>query len=212
MIRINLLKKERRGIRLPNLSRLREIKVQDILKERGIFLLPLIGVLAVVTEVYYVMELRKEIDSLKGEIARLTVERNNLKRKADEIQAQKRKLQRQINELKARIRYLETSKEIILTLKSYYVPFNESLGYLYTSVPSTVWLDNLSQRMSFSDMDVELSLGSYDIDSIKHFIETAKKQYPEFIPGTVEKKENKIGIIYYTSSIKFRKDLVKGEE
>ncbi|MDQ7083151.1 MAG: hypothetical protein Q9N34_09565 [Aquificota bacterium] len=140
------------------------------------------------------------------------MERNNLKRKADEIQAQKRRLQKRINELKARIRYLETSREIILTLKSYYVPFNESFRYLSTNVPSTVWLDNLSQRMSFSDMDVELSLGSYDIDSIKHFIETAKKRYAEFIPGTVEKKENKIGIIYYTSSIKFRKDLVKGEE
>lgn len=212
MIKINLLKKEKRRITLPDLSKIREIKVQDLLKERGIFLLPLIGLAVIGAEVYYYMDIRREVDNLKGEIARLTVERNNLKRKADEIQAQKRKLQKQINELKARIRYLEMSREIILTLKDYYVPFNESLRYLYTSVPSTVWLDNLSQRISFSDMDVEISLGSYDIDSIKFFIETAKRQYPEFIPGTVEKKENRIGIIYYTSSVKFRKDLVKGEE
>jgi predicted nuclease with TOPRIM domain len=212
MIRINLLKKERRRVALPDLSKLKEIKVQDILKERGIFLLPLMGALIVGVEVYYVMEIRREIENLRGEIARLTLERNNLKKKADEVQAQKRKLQREINELRARIRYLEMSREIILTLKDYYVPFNESLRYLYTNVPSTVWLDNLSQTISFSDMSVELSLGSYDIDSIKHFIETAKKRYPEFIPGTVEKKENKIGIIYYTSSIKFRKDLAKGEE
>ncbi|MDQ7083152.1 MAG: hypothetical protein Q9N34_09570 [Aquificota bacterium] len=45
MIRINLLKKERRGLRLPDLSKIKEVKVQDLLRERGIFLLPLIGVL-----------------------------------------------------------------------------------------------------------------------------------------------------------------------
>ncbi len=212
MIKINLLKKERKRITLPDLSKIREIKVQDLLKERGIFLIPVIGAAIVAAEVYYVLQLKKEIGDLRGEIARLTVERNNLKKKADEIQAEKRKLQRKINELRSKIRYLEMSREIILTLKDYYVPFNESLRYLYTSVPSTVWLDNLSQIISFSDMNVELALGSYDIDSIKNFIETAKREYPEFIPGTVEKKENKIGIIYYTSSIKFRKDLVKGEE
>ncbi len=212
MIRINLLKKERRRVTLPDLSRLREIKVRDLLKERGIFLIPVLGAVLVAGEIYYVAKLREEIDRLKGEVAKLTAERDALKKKAQEIQKEKNRLQKRISELRARINYLEMSRDVILTLRSYYVPFNESLRYLYLNVPSTVWLDNLSQSITFSDMNVEISFGSYDIDSIKSFIETAKRQYPEFTPGTVEKRENKIGIIYYTSSVKFRKDLVRGEE
>ncbi|HHJ63966.1 MAG TPA: hypothetical protein ENJ61_03575 [Aquifex aeolicus] len=212
MIRINLFKKERKRLSLPDLSKLKEVHPKEFLKERALIIVPAIGALVIGAELFYAYRLKGEIEELQKEVSRLTVERNNLKKKADVVQAKKKALQQEINRVKGRIRYLEMSKEVILVLKGYYKPFNRALGFLYTEAPSTVWYDKLSQSMSFQKIDVELSFGSYDINSIKHFFEIVKREFPRLLPGEIKKQENKSGIIYYASTIKISKDFEGGRE
>lgn len=208
MIKINFLKKERKKFTLPDFSKLKEVKFKDFIKERALIIAPLIVSLLIVGELLYVYKIRKEIGELRKEVSRLTMERNTLKKKADAITAQKKALQQEINKVKHRIRRLEMSKDILLVLKGYYQPFNGSLNFLYTKAPSTVWYDKLSQNIDFQKIDVELSFGSYDIDSIKHFFSSIKEKFPRLLPGEIEKKENRNGIIYYVSTVKIGKDII----
>ncbi len=212
MIRINLLKKERRGLTLPDISKLRKIELRDLLKDRALYIVPIVGFAVVGVEVYYAYQLKQEINTLRVEVNNLTLQRNKLKKKADAIQAQKRALQAEINKVKTRIKYLEMSKDVILVLKRYYEPFNGALNYLYTIAPSTVWFDSLSQNMDFEKVNVELNFGSYNIDSIKDFYSTVKREFPFLLPGEIKKQENKSGIIFYVSSVKAKKDLTGGGE
>jgi len=120
MIKINLLKKERKRLTLPDLSKLREIHPREFLKERALVIVPIVSAVVIVGELFYAYRLKGEIEQLQAEISRLTAERNSLKRKADIIQAKKKALQQEINRIRGRIRYLEVSKEVILALKGYY--------------------------------------------------------------------------------------------
>ncbi len=212
MIRINLLKKEKKKFTLPDLSKLRKIEYKDLLKEKALYVIPVVGLVFVGVEVYYAYQLKQEINALKMEVDSLTLQRNKLKKKATAIQAQRKALQSEISKLKARIKYLEMSKDIILVLKGYYEPFNGSLNYFYTIAPSTVWFDGFSQSMDFEKVNVELNFGSYTIESIKDFYSIVKKEFPLLLPGVITKKENKNGIIYYVSSVKVKKNLTGGGE
>ncbi|GEM_PF-1895871 len=214
MIRINLIKKEKRGISIPSISlaRLRTLDVKELAKDRAILIIPAVGVLLIGAELFYAFRLKQEISSLQTEVSRLTSQRNSLKKKADVIRARRKALQNEINAVKLRIRNLQLSKDVILALKGYYEPFNGSLSYLYSYVPSTIWFNSLSQSMDFQKVNVDLSFGSYDINSIKNFFTIVKKEFPEVIPSEIKKQENKNGIMYYVSSIKIEKNFTKGEE
>jgi len=176
-----MLKKEKRRLSLPDLGKLKEVHPKEFLRERALIIVPVISALIIGGELFYAYRLKGEIEELQREVSRLTVERNKLKKKADVVQAKKKALQQEINRVKGRIRYLEMSKEVILVLKDYYKPFNSALSFLYTETPSTVWYDRLSQNMSFQKIDVELSFGSYDINSIKHFFQIVKREFPRLI-------------------------------
>jgi len=208
MIKINLIKKEKRKVSLPSLSLkgVKEAGAPKFGKETALILVPIVGVAAVAIELLYAFKIKQEITSLRQEVSNLTTQRNKLKKKADEIQAKKRALQNEINLLKNKIKQIEMSKDIIVVLKDYYIPFNQSLDYLYTYTPSTVWLNSLSQNMTFENVNIELSFGSYDINSIKNFYTIIKKEFPQLSPNEIKKQENKSGIIYYVSSVKVRKN------
>ena len=212
MIRINLYKKERRKITLPDLSKLREVKVRDLLKDKALYILPLIGVVVIGGEVLYVYRLQDEINSLRVEVNNLKAQRNELKRRAEEIQAQRRALQNEINQVRARIRYLEASKDVFLTLKEYYEPFNTSLGYLFTLTPSTVWFDGLSQTMDFNRVSVKVDFGSYSVDYIKDFFMIMKSKFPLLTMGEIRMNETDTGMIYYVSSVEMSRDIKGGGE
>jgi FtsZ-binding cell division protein ZapB len=96
MIRINFAKKEKREFRLPDLSKIKEINFRELLTERGILAIPILGLLIIAGELFYLKQLKDEIMSLKEKVEQLTVERNKLKKQADFVQAQKRKLQAEI--------------------------------------------------------------------------------------------------------------------
>lgn len=214
MIRINFIKKEKRGFALPSVSleQLKKLDVRELAKDKAILAVPAVGVALLAGEIFYSFQLKQEIESLQREVNNLTAQRNNLKKKADAIQARKKALTAEINTVKNRIRQLELSKDLILVLKGYYEPFNSSLVYLYNFVPSTVWFNSLSQNMDFQRVNVELSFGSYDIDSIKNFFTIVKKEFPQLTPSEIKKQENPNGIIYYVSSIKFGRNFTSGGE
>ncbi len=212
MIRINLVKKEKKGLTLPDLSKIKEINLKDLLRERAILVVPAIGVVFIIGEIIYAYKLKQEIEAIQLEINKLTMERNRLKKKAKTIMAQRKLLEKEIGVLKTRIKYLEMSKDVILVLKRYYEPFNYSLSFLYRRTPSTVWFDSLLQNMDFQSVSVELSFGSYDINSIKNFYALVKKEFPFLLPGEIKKKENKNGIIFYVSTAQVKKELIGGGE
>ncbi len=212
MIRINLHKKERKKVTLPDISRLKEIKVRDLLKDKALYILPLVGVAVIGGEVLYVYRLQEEINALRVEVDNLKAQRNELKRRADEIQAQRRALQNEINQVRARIRYLEMSKDVFLALKKYYEPFNASLGYLFTMTPSTVWFDGLSQTMDFNRVSVKVEFGSYSVDYIKDFYMIMKSRFPLLNMSEIKMNETDAGMIYYVSSVEMSRDIKGGGE
>ncbi len=212
MIRINLVKKERRGIALPDLSGLRSVPPQDLLREKALYIASAVGLALLGAEIFYAYRLKEEISSIRVEVNTLTAQMNRLKKKVSEIQSQEKALQDQINTLKQRIEYIEMSKDVIIVLKGYYQPFNRSLGFLYTYTPSTVWFSSLTQNMDFKEVNVELAFGSYDINSIKNFFSIVKREFPLITPGEISKKENRNGIVYYVSSVKARKNILGEEE
>ena len=212
MIRINFVKKEKREFKLPDFSRLKEINYKELLRDKGILVIPAIGLIIVAGELFYAKKLIDDVNALSFQVDQLTKERNKLKKKADKIQRQKRRLLAQIDEVKRRISYLKMSKDIILTLKDYYIPFNSSLRFLRTTAPNTVWFDNLNQRLEFERMNVELTFGSYDINSIKNFYHIVRREFNQLLPGEITKRENKKGIIFYVASMRVQKEFLKGEE
>ena len=207
MIRINLVKKEKREFKLPDLSKLKEIQIKDILQEKFIFVVPLLGAVAIGAELFMLKKMRDEVAVLESKALELKTERDNLKRKAAEIQAKRNELEARIRELRNSINYLNQSKDVIIALKEYYIPFNRSITFLRTSVPNTVWFDKFSQNLDFSKVAVNLSFGSYDLDSIKSFYRILKREYSKLNMGSIRKKENSFGIIYYVSSINVEKDV-----
>ncbi len=210
MIRINLIKKEKKRFTLPSLSlaQLKQYDIKEFAKDKAILAIPVVGVALLGVELFYGYQLKQEVANLQREINNLSAQRNKLKRKADIVQARRKALMNEISATKRRIKDLEHSKDLIVVLKEYYEPFNSSLNYLYSYVPSTVWFNSLSQDMDFERVNVELSFGSYDIDSIKNFFTIVKREFPQLTPSEIKKQENKNGIIYYVSSIKFRKSFV----
>jgi len=213
MIRINLLqRRERRGLPLPDLSRVRELDLKTLLRERVLYLVAVVGFAAVGVEALYAYKIKKEVGSLRVEVEELTKERDRLKKNLEIVESQSNAIKAEMEEVKNRIAYLEQSKSILTLLKGYYRYFNGSLGYLYDVTPSTVWFDGLSQNMDFEKVDVELDFGSYSIDSIKGFYSLIKKEFPSLLPGEIKRQENKSGITYYLSSVKAKKDIVGGGE
>ncbi len=207
MIRINLVKKEKREFKLPDLSKLKEIQIKDILQEKFIFVVPLLGAVAIGAELFMLKKMRDEVAALESKALELKTERDNLKRKAAEIQAKRNELEARIRELRNSINYLNQSKDVIIALKEYYIPFNRSITFLRTSVPNTVWFDKFSQNLDFNKVAVNLSFGSYDLDSIKSFYRILKKEYSKLNMSSIKKRENSFGIIYYVSSINVEKDV-----
>ncbi len=207
MIRINLIKKEKREFKLPDLSKLKEIQVKDILQDKFIFVIPILGAVAIGAELFLLKKMRDEVALLESKAMELKTQRDNLKRQANEIQAKKSQLESRIRSLKNTINYLNQSKDVIIALKEYYVPFNRSITFLRTSVPNTVWFDRFSQDLDFGKVAVNLSFGSYDLDSIKNFYRVLKKEYSNIKMSGITKKENSFGIIYYVSSINVEKDV-----
>ena len=212
MIRINFVKKERREFKLPSFTRFRQINYRDLLKDKGLLVIPIIGLGVIAVELFYAKQLMEEVNALTFQVEQLTKERNKLKRQADKIQRQRKRLLAQIENVKRRINYLQMSKEVILILKGYYEPFNSSLQYLRTTVPNTIWFDNLNQRLEFERINVELVFGSYDINSIKNFYHLVRREYSQLLPGEITKRENKKGIIYYVASMRVQKNFIEGEE
>ncbi len=207
MIRINLVKKEKREFKLPDLSKLKEIQVKDILQDKFVFVIPVLGAVAIGAELFVLKKMKDEVALLESKAMELKTQRDNLKRQANEIQAKKSQLESRIRSLKNTINYLNQSKDVIIALKEYYVPFNRSITFLRTSVPNTVWFDRFSQDLDFGKVAVNLSFGSYDLDSIKNFYRVLKKEYSKIKMSGITKKENSFGIIYYVSSINVEKDV-----
>jgi hypothetical protein len=205
VIRINLVRKEKKGFKLPDISRLKQIDLKSFLMSSGVLVLPALFLAGFVMELIYAKRLSDQISSLEIDLDRLTSKRNSLKKKAELINAEIERLEAQIREVRGRIQYLRMSRDVILALKGYYTQFNGSLEFLRDSAPTTVWFDGLTQHLEFDRVDVDLRLGSYDLDSIKDFFERIKLEFSEIVPGEINKRENKNGMIYYVASVKVGK-------
>ncbi len=206
MIKINLLKEEKkgRGISLPSVK---GFSKEDLIQEGAIKVLLVIFAIALVAELGYIFTLKRESSSLEAEKNRLVQDRNLWRAKAQRFLNERRDIEAKINRVKARIEYLEKSKDVILTMRKYYLPFNSSLEYVYTNTPSTVWLSSFVQDQSFSNLNLSINFSAYDINTIDEFFVLINKEYSLPLIKSIERKLNKYGITYYVSSIKSRKGI-----
>ena len=209
MIRINLLKEEKKKFTLPDLSKLKEVNVKEALKSSAILVIPAVGLIVIAAELFYSFKLKGEIGVLEGEVNSLKAQRDMLKAKVRDFNRRKNELTAQIRELETRIKYLEQSKDVIKLLKELYDPFNGTVSFVYSSVPSTVWLNEMKQSMDFSKINLEISFGSYDIGSIKGFFENMKREFGRIVPGELVKNNTDLGIVFYTASVKAERETYK---
>ena len=212
MIKINLLKEEKRKLSVPSLSGLKEMNLKDIAQQRAILVVPIIGALAVAGEIFYGMKLSEEVSSLESEVNKLTATRDKLKQKANDIAARKKEIQAQIQQVKNRIAIVEQSKGVILTLKNHYAPFNASLRRFIYNTPTSVWFNGFTQVSDISSIRVEINLSAYSVKTIEKFLTSVKSRYSKASLGSIERVSNDYGVFYYKSSIKAVKNIGERRE
>ena len=232
MIKINLLKEEKkgRGISLPSVK---GFSKEDLIQEGAIKVLLVIFAIALVAEFGYIFTLKRESSSLEAEKNRLVQDRNLWRAKAQRFLNERRDIEAKINRVKARIEYLEKSKDVILTMRKYYVPFASSLEYVYRNMPPSIWFPVFVQYQNFEYVYVFARFASYDINTMDEFFRIVNKEYPihvlnppmeakirEFdytlgksedktvhIVKELHSKLNNQGIIYYTSFVRKAKPI-----
>ncbi len=211
MIRINLLKEEKKSIAL-DISKIKKFNVKEFVKSKAIFSIPIAGFAIFAVEVFYYIRLSSEVNTLRTEIKNLEKERDLLKQKvADQLERIKR-LKEEINKVKLRIQRLERSKDVYTALKTYHLVVDKFFVSLKQNVPPAVWINQIEQEISFSDFNVSIHLGSYNIKAILAFADSLKKamdtEYINF--SEIEKRENEYGVIFYNASINLNKSIGKG--
>lgn len=107
MIRINLLKKERKSV-LEGLKGLAGgLSGARLSKEQLLNTTPLfagaIGAVLIGAQVYYMFQLKSDVASLKEEVSSLETQRNKLKKQAMELETKRKQLESKIKQIKTEI-------------------------------------------------------------------------------------------------------------
>ena len=217
MIKINLIKKEekKRGVSIPSFSiqALRSIRVEYLFRKEyihyGITLL--VGILFLAEVVYYFL-LTTERNKLQESVQQLQAEKTALNRKVSKIKKEKEKLEREIKMLTARIESIKRKRDIILSLKGFYKPYNRYMATYISSLPSTVWLTMYKQSFDLKEIRMEGNISAFDIPSINSLIDRFQFDFDSIYFDRVTRKTNKYGVAYYTSVVKVSKRVHIKEE
>ncbi|WPM32740.1 septum formation initiator family protein [Hydrogenobacter sp. T-2] len=215
MIRINLAKvrKEegKRGIAF-DLSSLKTLKVQDLLKAGGEYYVGLLLWLGVVGILAYYWKVKAEVDSLKAELDNLNAEKTRLQAQAEKFLNEKKAIEERIARIKKGIQDIESSKDIIIGLKAYYEPFNSGF-FLYTSrVPRASWISSYTQSLNINQgkLTSELEISSLDYESLSLYSKALSNASQGVYFSQLERKVNPHGFEYYSAKLSSEKSLQEG--
>jgi len=149
MIRINLLKSEQKKKSISiDLTALKSLKVQDLLKVNSLYYAGAFLWIVVILAAGYYFKLNQDKENLRRKLEELNAEKSRLQAQSKRFLEQKKSLEAEIARLKAQIQDIDKSKDIIVGLKSYYNPFNNSLDLYTLSLPKTSWVNNYNAKLS----------------------------------------------------------------
>jgi hypothetical protein len=212
MIKINLLKEKKTKKTLPQLTfaSLKEIRVGDLLKldKAQYYLSALLWICVLGMGVWY-WKISKEITEIKLEIDQLQAEKNRLEGIAKRISEEKKKIESEISALKAEMDMIERSKDILIGLKAFYEPFNNSFISFSSSIPSVSWTLTYSQSLDIGNrkLKTEFDLHSFDYASISSYANSLRKNNTEVFISGIERKTTPNGYEYYSTKLVAEKSI-----
>jgi hypothetical protein len=212
MIKINLLKEKKAKKALPQstLVSLKEIRVGDLLKldKTQYYLSALLWIGVLGMGVLY-WKTSKEITETKLEIDQLQAEKNRLEVMAKRISEEKKKIESEMSALRAEMDMIERSKDILIGLKAFYEPFNNSFVSFSSSVPSVSWTLTYSQSLDIENrkLKTEFDLSSFDYASIGSYANSLKKNNVEVFISGIERKTTPNGYEYYSTKLVAEKSI-----
>jgi hypothetical protein len=206
MIKINLLKekKAKKPSLQPTLVSLKEIRVGDLLKlDKTQYYLSALLWIGVLGMGGWYLKTSKEITEIKREIDQLQAEKNRLEVMAKRISEEKKKIESEISALRAEADTIDRSKDILIGLKAFYEPFNDSFVSFSNSVPSVSWTLTYSQSLDIENrkLKTEFDLSSFDYASIGSYANSLKKNNAEVFISGIERKTTPNGYEYYSTKL-----------
>jgi hypothetical protein len=206
MIKINLLKEKKTKKTLPQLTlaSLKEVKVSDLLKlDKAQYYLSVLFWICVLGMGGWYWKTSKQITEIKREIDQLQAEKNRLEGMAKRISEEKKKIESEISALRAQLDIIERSKDILIGLKAFYKPFNDSFVSFSNSVPSVSWTLTYSQSLDIENrkLKTEFDLSSFDYASIGSYANSLKKNNAEVFISGIERKTTPNGYEYYSTKL-----------
>jgi hypothetical protein len=206
MIKINLLKekKAKKTLPQPTFASLKEVKVDDLLKlDKAQYYLSVLLWIGVLGMGVLYWKTSKEITEIKREIDQLQAEKNRLEGIAKRISEEKKKIESEISALKTEMDAIERSKDILIGLKAFYEPFNDSFVSFSNSVPSFSWTLTYSQSLDIENrkLKTEFDLSSFDYASIGSYANSLRKNNTEVFISGIERKTTPNGYEYYSTKL-----------
>ncbi len=215
MIKINLAKvrkeEAKRGIAF-DLSSLRTLKVQDLLKAGGEYYAGLLLWLGVVAVLGYYWKVRQDVEHLKAEINNLNAERARLQAQAKKFLDEKKAIEERIAKIKKEIQDVERSKDIIVGLKAYYEPFNSGFFFYTSYVPRASWVNSYKQSLDLEKQTLisELEINSLDYNGLSRYGKSLGEGSQRALLTKLERKVNPHGFEYYSIKITAERQLKEG--
>lgn len=213
MIKINLLKatEKKRGIAI-DLAALKAVKIQDLLKAGSIYYAGALLWIIVLLAIGYYYKLNQEKERLRTKLESLNMEKRMLQAQSKRFLEQKKALEEDIAHLKAQIQDIDRSKDIIVGLKSYYKPFNNSLDIYTVSLPPPSWISTYKQSLDINTQIVksELDINTFDYKSIGRYGRLVGSKSRKVAISPVERKTTPTGFEYYNAKFSIEKDIHEG--
>ncbi len=199
MIKVNLVgkeKRERKGLAID----LKAIKVQDLFKGRPEYFAGILSWLLLGGVAVYYLSLSSRLDTAKRQVEDLRLQKSQLQAKAKEFIDKKKALEEEISRLRGEIEGIERSKDIIVSLKAQYEPFNKTLDIYLNNLPKVSWVSNYRQSFDTSTglIKSEFEVNSLDYTSASNYGQRLSSFSKEVQVSSVERKLNPNGIEYYT--------------
>jgi len=206
MIKINLFKekKAKKALPQPTFASLKEIRVGDLLKlDRAQYYLSVLLWIGVLGMGGWYWKISKEITEMKREMDQLQAEKTRLEGIAKRISEEKKEIESEMSALRAEMDAIERSKDILIGLKAFYEPFNDSFVSFSNSVPSVSWTLTYSQSLDIENrkLKTEFDLSSFDYASIGSYANSLKKKNVEVFISGIEKKVTPNGYEYYSTKL-----------
>jgi hypothetical protein len=212
MIKINLAKKKEEKELKPAVGRIPQISL-PIQKEKAIYYLSVILWISFALTLLYYLKLHSDMENLRKQLEELNAQKVQLQVKAKKFAEEKKLIENNIRDLENRIRDIDKSKDIIVGLKSYYVPFNNTFLFHVKSVPSVSWISSYKESLDINTslIKAELELQSLDYYGISNYTKKLASLSRAIEVSSVERKTNQYGFEYYSAKLSTEKTLYGGK-